>query len=701
MTDSQIRTHYRACNLCEAICGLEIEVKGNEVVSIRGDKKDPLSKGHICPKAVALKDIYTDKDRLKEPVRRTENGWETISWETALDEVAENIKKVQAKHGKSGVGVYLGNPNIHNFGSILFLPDFIRSLKTPNQFSATSADQLPHHFVSHQMLGHYFLIPVCDVDRTDYMLILGANPLVSNGSLMTAPGFDKRMKSIQKRGKVVVIDPRKSETAKKADAHHFINPGTDALFLLAIIHTFFGEKLVDLGHLSEHIKNLEVVKDKALAYAPEKVAKKTGVSAENIRSIARAFSAAERAVCYGRMGVSTQEFGGLCIWLVNLINILSNNFDKEGGAMFTSPAMDIVGQGRKGKMHRWKSRVRQLPEMFSELPVSALIEEMTTEGEGQIKAMVTGAGNPVLSTSNGQALEKALENLDYMVSIDIYINETTKYANIILPPTTGLETSNYDVSFQTLAVQNTAKYSPACFEKKENQRHDYQILKELAKRLSDGEYKPKFETPEAAVDMALQYGPYGKTGMSLEQLKDNPSGIDLGALKPVLPQRLFTEDKKIDLAPELLVADLERLQRVWNREEERGLSQFKLIGRRQLRSNNSWMHNSQRLVKGGDRCTLLMHSKDAEALGISANEVVKVSSKKGDLSIKAEISDEMMSGVVSIPHGWGHNRKGVKMEIAQAHAGVSVNDITDEHFIDELTGNAAFSGVEVTVSRIK
>ncbi len=696
MTETNTRTHYRACNLCEAICGLEIKLRDNEIISIKGDKNDPLSKGHICPKAVALKDVYLDKNRLKQPVRRTEDGWETISWEEAYDEVVTNLKSVQAQHGVNSVGIYLGNPNAHNYGSILFGRYFIKSLKTTNRFSATSADQLPHHFVGHQMYGHYFMIPISDVDHTDYMLILGANPLVSNGSLMTAPGFDKRMKAIKERGKVVVIDPRRSETAKKASEHIFIKPGTDVLFLWGLVYTIFENNWIDLGHVKEQVKNFDIVETLVKDYAPENIADITGISAKTIRRIAKEFATADKAVCYGRMGVSTQEFGGLCIWLVNLLNILTGNFDTEGGAMFPSPAFDSIANGSKGKINRWESRVRKLPEMFGEIPASTMIEEIMTEGEGQIRAMVTAAGNPILSTPNGMALDKAFEQLDYMVSIDIYINETTKHANIILPPTTGLETSNYDVSFHALAAQNTAKFSTPCFEKTPEQRHDYEIYTELALRMSNGASRPPFDTPEEMIDAGLRYGPYGKTGLSIEKLKENPSGVDLGALQPVLPKRIFTKDKKIDLAPGLLIADLKRVQ-AFIKKAKATTDDLLLIGRRQLRSNNSWMHNSYRLVKGRDRCTLLIHPNDAQKAGVKDKEQVKVASRVGAITIKAEVSDEVMEGVVSIPHGWGHGRKGVKLDIAQAHAGVSINDLTDELFVDELTGNAAFSGVPVSV----
>lgn len=690
---SATRTHYRACNLCEAICGLVIEVKDDKIISIRGDQDDPLSKGHICPKAVALQDVYHDPDRLRQPVRRTESGWETISWEAAYTIVTERLQAIQAQYGKAATGVYLGNPNIHNYGSSLYLPDFLRSIRTPNTFSATSADQLPHHLVARWMFGHYFYLPVGDVDHTDFMLILGANPLVSNGSLMTAPGFGKKMRAIRNRGKVIVIDPRRTETADKADEHHFIRPGTDAFLLLAMVQTLFAEQWVDLGHLQEHCHNLETVKRAVQSFDPESVAGITGISAATIRDMTEAFAKAERAVCYGRMGVSTQEFGSLCIWLVNLLNILTGNFDRPGGAMFTSPALGDPSPGHSGKLDRWRSRVSGYPERFGELPVAAMIEEMTTPGEGQIKAFVSVAGNPVLSTSDGQALDAALADLEFMVSIDIYINETTRHADIILPPAAGLETSHYDVAFHTLAVRNTAKFSDPCFEKSAEQRYDYEILQELTRRLRGGDYQPMAPKPEQIVDFLLQ-----KNGLSLQQLRDQPSGVDLGPLKPQLPEGLFTEDRKIELAPPQLVEDLERLQKKWSSQPVVDTDfPLLLIGRRQLRSNNSWMHNSQRLVKGNERCTLLLHPDDAQKYGITDGQPTQVNSPVGSVTITAEVSKEVMPGVVSIPHGWGHARPGVQMSVAQAHPGVSVNDLTRTDLVDQLSGNAVFNGVPVKV----
>ena len=729
------QTHYRTCNLCEAMCGIEIKVDGSEILSIRGDKNDPFSRGHICPKAVALQDIYHDPDRLRHPVRRTATGWQQIGWDEAFDEVVSNIKAIQQTYGRNAVGAYVGNPNVHNIGSILYLAPFLRALRSRNRFSATSVDQLPHHFASYFMLGHQSLIPIPDIDRTDFFLILGANPLASNGSLMTAPGMSRRLRELQERGgKFVVIDPRRSETAQKADQHLFIRPGSDVLLLLGLIHTVYDENLANPGRLAEFTDGLELMADIVSDYAPEKVERQTGIDAVTIRQLARDFAAANSAVCYGRMGASTQAFGGVAQWLINALNIVTGNFDRPGGAMFPTPAFDFVGitgmMGSTGHFGAWHSRVRGLPEFGGELPVAALAEEILTEGEGQIKGMVTVAGNPVLSTPNGSQLDKAFEGLEFMVSVDIYINETTRHANIILPPATGLETEHYDLIFHAFGVRNTAKYSPALFKPAPGAKHDWEILRELRFRLEgkrdngkSGEGKRSRRakhdfmgrlSPDKIVDLALRFGPYGASGkngknssngtlgegLKLRMLKKEVHGVDLGALQPSLPERLFTSSKRIELTPELLVADLERVNLTFfPSPSANGTDKYDLalIGRRQLRSNNSWMHNSKRLVKGKERCTLLIHPTDAENRQIEPGQVVNVQSRVGTLKIRAEVSDEMMPGVVSIPHGWGHNRPNIQLQTAQQHAGVSINDLTDDQALDELSGNAAFSGVPVKV----
>ncbi|MFL5348397.1 MAG: molybdopterin oxidoreductase family protein [Hyalangium sp.] len=715
------QTHFRTCNLCEAICGLRIEVEGGRITSIRGDEEDPFSRGHICPKAVALKDLHEDPERLRQPMRRTAGGWEPVSWEEALDETARRLHELQSAQGRDAVAVYLGNPTVHNAGAMLFVPHFLRTLRTRNSYSATSVDQLPHLLASHLMFGHQLLVPIPDLDRTGYLLALGANPLASNGSIMTAPDVRARLRAIQQRGgRLVVVDPRRTETARIADEHLFIRPGTDALFLFALLHELLQRP--KLERLAAFTDGLETVRELAREFTPERAAGPTGVPAESIRRIAREFAEAPSAVCYGRVGTSTQAFGGLCQWLINVINAVSGNLDREGGAMFTRPAFDTVGGPRalassRGGFGRWKSRVRGLPEFTGELPVAALAEEILTPGQGQIRALLTFAGNPVLSTPNGGQLDKALASLDFMVSIDPYLNETTRHAHLILPPPTPLERSHYDVVLHVLAIRNTARYAPALFEPPPGAMHEWRILLELQHRvevLRKGRSlrgRLKYEAlkrlgPEGILDVGLRAGPYGmrarglRKSLSLSALKRAPHGVDLGPLEPGLPQRLFTPDKRIQLAPTPFVEDVKRLREAFPEGTAPSADgALLLIGRRHLRDNNSWMHNVPMLMSGKPRCTLMMHPEDARALGLGEGDEAIVTSRVGQVSVPVNVTDEVMRGVVSLPHGYGHRREGVRQSEAEKHAGVSLNDLTDDQRLDALCGNAAFSGVPVRITR--
>ncbi len=709
--DTTSATHFRACNLCEAICGLVIEVHNGEICSIRGDRDDPFSRGHICPKAVALQDIHNDPDRLRKPLRRTGGEWKTVGWDEALDEVAERIRAVQGEHGHDAVAVYLGNPNVHNWGSLLFGPPLIRCLKTVNRYSATSVDQLPHHVAAALMFGHKLLLPVPDIDRTSHMLVLGANPVVSNGSMMTAPGFRKRLEELERRGgRLVVVDPRRTETASIADWHHFIRPGTDAFLLMALLHVVFDEGLEDLGGLAGHVDSLDAVRGVVREFTPEGVAAKTGIGADAVREMARQFAAAPSAVCYGRMGVSTQAFGGLCQWLVQVLNIVTGNLDRPGGAMFTKPAVDLLENTGRGSLGRRQSRVRGLPDFGGELPVAALAEEITTPGKGQVRALLTVAGNPVLSTPNGVQLDKALEGLQFMVAIDIYLNETTRHADFILPPTSALEHDHYDLVFNLLAVRNVARYSPPLFDPSADARHDWQILDELRQRLDDGAVAARCRRwlnarlgPRRLLDLGLRMGPYGSGfwpfggGLDLSRLEAAPHGIDIGPLDPCFPARLKTANHRIELAPAPYLEDVVRLRKEMDdgRPDERLL----LIGRRNLRSNNSWMHNVSRLMKGRERCTLLVHPDDARRLEIESGDRVVVTSRTGRVVVPVQLSDEVMPGVVSLPHGWGHNRLGTRLGCAEEHPGASANDLTDDRGVDALSGNAVLNGVPVRLER--
>lgn len=717
------RIHHRTCSLCEAMCGLTLTIgstpEGERVMAVRGDDLDPFSRGYMCPKGAAIGGLHEDPDRLREPLRRTGSGWVKIGWDEALDEAAARIHAVQREHGRHAVAAYLGNPTVHNLGSILFAPPFLRTLGSRHRYSATSVDQLPQMLAAYAMYGHQLLLPIPDVDHTDHLIIVGANPLVSNGSIMTAPDMKRRLRAIQTRGgKVIVIDPRRTETAAMADQHVPIRPGTDALLLAAMAHVLFDEGRVAIGRLDVAVRNIEDLRTAVRPLSPERVAATTGVAADTIRGLARDLSSASSGVVYGRVGVSMHPYGGLCHWLVNALDILTGNLDRRGGAMFTRPAFDLVaaagplGVGR-GSFGRWRSKVRGLPEFGGELPVATLAEDIEAGGDDPIRALVTIAGNPVLSTPNGPRLEAAIASLDFVLAIDPYLNETTRHAHLILPPSGPLEHDHYDVVFHAIAVRNTAKYSAAAFEIGPHQRHDHQILAGLERRLLGlrgasivlraGVAARERLGPRGIVALGLRAGPWsfggglrrGLRGVSLSKLDAAPHGIDLGPLEPCLPDRLPSRRDgvapHIDLAPQLFVGDLERCEA----ELDAVPTGMLLIGRRQLRSNNSWMHNIPKLMSGKPRCTLLVHPDDAERLGIVDGEPVRISSRVGSVIAPAQLDRGIMPGVVSLPHGFGHHRPDTRQRVASVHAGVSINDITDDARVDALSGVAAFSGVPV------
>lgn len=700
----QLTTHYRACHLCEAICGLEIKTQGAEILSIKGDKDDPVSHGFICPKATAIADIHNDPDRLRKPVKRVGDNWQEISWDEAINLTAEKLIAAQEQHGSNSVGFFAGNPGVHNYGNMTHGSLMRKAVQTRNHFSATSLDQLPHHLAALEMFGHQFFLPIPDVDNTQLMVIMGGNPMASNGSIMTMPNAPKRLKAIQQRGgRLIVIDPRRSETAEIADQHHFIRPGKDAYLLMAIINTLFTENLVKAGHLDDLLDGLSEIEAASKPFTLELAESQTGIAADAICELALELANTDKAVFYGRMGVSVQQFGGLCQWAIQVINVLIGALDTVGGALLTSPAFAYIRKGTPGAGHfnRFQSRVSGLPEFAGELPAVTLAEEILTEGDGQIKALVTIAGNPVISSTNGDQLERGLESLDFYVAFDFYINATTSHADVILPPTSPLEHDHYDIAFLRLAVRNSVRYNPAVFECAPGAMHDWEIFNAVAAKVS--ELKGKEFRPMPAPDQVVAYGIEGdfysakqnpEVALSWDQIKAAPHGIDLGPLVPGLAERLCTENGRINTAPKIYIEDLQRL---YHSPTDTSPDQLLLIGRRHLRSNNSWMHNFHRLVKGKPRWQLMMHPDDLAARGIQDGTEVTIESRVGAVTTTVIATDEIMPGVASLPHGWGHKGKGVKMAIASKQDGVNCNKLTDGKLIDQLSGNAALNGVPVRV----
>src|SRR6266480_6898747 len=688
MTDT--KTSYATCPLCEATCGLEIVTRGREVLSIRGDEKDVFSHGYICPKAYSLKELDADRDCIREPMMRRGDQWLKVSWDDAFAEVERGLLPILQERGRDALAVYVGNPNAHNLASLLYLPVLLHAAGTHNFFSASTVDQMPKQVAAGLMFGTMLSIPIPDLERTDYLLLLGANPLVSNGSLMTAPDMRDRLRRLRQHGgKVMVIDPYRTRTAQEADEHHFIRPGYDAHFLFAIVHTLFDEGLVAPGKLAEHISGLEQVRVLAEPFLPERVAAACGIAASTIRSIARDLAAAPRAAVYGRIGTCTQAFGTLVSWLVDVLNVLTGNLDREGGAMFPKAAAGArntngtPGRGRGVRFGRWKSRVRGVPEYYGELPASCLAEEIDTPGQGQVKALITLAGNPALSTPNSHRLQQALSMLDYMVSVDPYLNETTRYADVILPPPPSLARSHYDLAFYQLSVHNVAHYSPPVLECEPGAVDEWEVFLRLAGILAGqgasidlhllddlsvmtlfqreittsgsrvegrdpdellAALKPRYG-PERMLDFMLRSGPYGdgfgeRDGLNLAFLEAKPHGVDLGPLQPRIPEILRTPSGKIELAPQPIMMDVERLRISLERDSsERDDGHMHLIGRRDLRSNNSWMHNLHVLTKGKERCTLHIHPNDAARLELADGEIACITSRVGSVEIPIEVTD--------------------------------------------------------------
>ncbi len=736
MTDST-STAYRTCPLCEATCGLEISVRGEEVIRIRGDRDDVFSHGFICPKGSTLKQLEADPDRLRSPLIRRDGAHEPATWDEAFALIEERLSTVIASGGPNAVAVYLGNPNVHSMAGPLYNRVLLKALRSRNIYSASTVDQMPKHVTAGAMFGHPDLIPVPDIDRTAYLLMLGANPYESNGSLATAPDWPGRMEAISERGgKVVVVDPRRTKTAAAADEHLFIRPGTDALFLMAIVHTLFDEGLVELGGIEAHVTGVDEVGAAAEAFPPERVAETCEIEATTIRRIAREMAAAESAVAYGRIGTHTAEFGSLASWLVDVVNALTGNLDRPGGAMFAKAAHERPRSPRGWSVGRWASRVKSLPEVRGEFPVATLSDEIETPGEGQVRALITVAGNPVLSTPDSDRLDAALATLDFMVSVDLYLNETTRHADVILPGSSPLRRPHYDFAFTQLSVRNVANYSPPVFPAANGDLEEWQVLLRLAAIVSGtgdadlgafddmvlmtmigqavadpaspihGRDVAEIATetdggqgPDRILDFLVRTGPYGEgygsdpDGLSLERLKAAPHGIDLGPLQPRIPEGMAHPGGTVDLAPELLLDDVARLEAAADRTPN---GHMVLVGRRHVRSNNSWMHNVDVLVKGKARCTLQINPADAARLGIAADGDAAVASASGKLTAPVELTEDIMPGVVSLPHGWGHDLPGVAMAVAANRPGVNSNRLSPGA-MDPVSGNAILNGIPVDV----
>ena len=694
MGDARIFT----CNLCEALCGLSVELEGARVTQIRGNPDDVFSRGHVCPKAHGLGELLADPDRLRAPVRRSERGWEKVEWEVALSDVAARLRAVRARHGKDAVALYIGNPVVHSHRSSFAAELLTLALHTKNRFDPNSQDGNPRLYACMQVYGDALSIPVPDIDRTAYLLILGGNPAASNGSMMALGDVRARLRGVRARGgRVVLVDPRRTETAAFADRHHFIRTGGDAALLLSVLQVLFAEGRVALGRIEEVASGLAELRGLAERFPPSRVAAAIGMSVETIVTLARELSLAPSACVYARAGVCQSAFGPLASWLVEALNVVTGNFDREGGAMFPSPPADVAPLGRLfvgNHTGRWRSRVRGLPEFLGALPSAVMAEEMETPGEGQVRALVCLAGNPVLSTPNGERLGRAIAKLDLVVAIDFYVNETSRFAHYVLPSKHVFETGNFDLLLSRFAVRNVAKYSPPIVEAGDDTKDDWDVATEIALRLSGMPLgfvaRALRSLPERLIDLLLLAG---KERLTLKKLAATPNGRDLGPLLPQRLDRVRTPDRKARLAPPELVADIPRLE-AWL---DAAPPPLVLVGRRHLRSNNSWMHNLPSLAKGKDRAELLMHPSDATARGLVDGARVRITSRTGAVVARLALTEDVMPGAVSLPHGFGHAAAQDTLRVAGKLAGPNANAITDDLLVEPVVGTSILNGVPVEV----
>ena len=736
---------YRSCPTCEASCGLIVEVDkdSKKILSIKGDPDDQRSKGYVCAKSQAFRYVYEDPERLRTPMRRIGDQWQPISWDDAFKLAAEKLGAIKEKYGKDAIAVYVGNPTGHDVGAQLYFQIFNTMFNTERFFSAGTIDQQPKNMTSAALYGDPWLISVPDLDHTDFFVCMGGNPLVSQGSLMSAPDAERRFADLKQRGgKLVVIDPRRTETARVADQHLFIKPGSDAFFLFSFVNVLFQENRVQPGRLAEFTEGIEEVREMAKAYTPEATAGITGIAAEETRRLVEQFCAAKKPVLYGRLGLCTQRFGTLASWLVDVVNILTGRLDAEGGSMFPRPATGNFESWMPTQPYprdRFRSRVRNFPECYGQLPASLMAEEITAPGKDKVRAMITLAGNPVLTVPNGEALRGALDTLDFMVAIDIYINETTSKADLILPPSVQLENSNYDMLFQGTSVRNFSRYVPQILDQQPGLLPQWRVILEFTARchgmkgddlddlMLDGMIdmgianNPNIQSLskefihsklsdqhgwERMIDFMLRSGPYGdhfddsKSGLSLAELKKHPHGLDLGPLQSWLPEMLRIPDKKIRLTPDIVVEDMKRLDRELATPVNPSANEMLMIGRRHIRDMNSWLHNIHQYTRGKNRCTLLIHTSDAKRIGLNDGGVAKIKSKVSEVTAEIQISDEMMPGVVSLPHGFGHVYKDGKQKNAQSAAGACCNFLIEPDALDPPSGTSIVNGVPVVVEAV-
>lgn len=716
-------TKYGICPICGSSCGLIVEMENGAIQQITGDQQDPHSRGYTCPKGRSLKYQHVDPDRVLHPLKKENGDWREVSWDEALGDIASRIADMRKRYGPDSLAVYAGDGTTHSYETLFAIAAFVLGLGIKNMYTANSMDALPRLFASMLLYGNSGILPIPDVKRTDYFLILGSNPVVTNGSVMTAPGFARYIKDIQERGgKVVVVDPRRSETAAIADEHHFIRPESDVLFLLSLMNVIFEEKRDRPGKLNKWIRGYEALRKRALEYTPERVEASTGIPVDEIRGIAREFAAAPSAVCYGRMGTCAQSFGSTASAFIDILNIITGNMDRPGGAMFTTPVIDVVSLmsalGINGAFAKNRTRVSGMPDFNGEMPCAALAEEI--EAPNGIRALIVAGGNPAVAVPDSARLTRAFSKLDLMVSLDPHINATSCHAHYILPPAIGLEHEIFPMMSYATAIHNAAKWAPPVLDPPPTVKYDAEILSELLCRilchqnaipqpvekglLKLGKNLKGIELIKALMELGpygrLRSKPGGRERLTLSKLKASPHGIELGPLEPRL-DKILGRKGRINLMPDILKNEFSRIAESADnfKYEHDDCDTLILTSRRQLRFFNTSLHNIEKLATGPDQCTLEINSEDASARGLSTGDTAIIETANGAEEYIVEVTDGIMPGVISIPFGWNGRQPAARQKILNANPGTNVNTITNPSRIDPVSAMTAFNGTRVRIRK--
>lgn len=724
--------HHRTCPLCEGMCGVTVKVEGGQVATVRPNRQDVWSQGHVCPKGTTLGALHDDPDRLRTAMVRDGSEWKSASWDTALERLEELAEGVRNRHGPHAFAAYGGNmagkdATLSRYTGLMLATSGIQQV-----YSSGTVDQHPKNLSAMLMFGNEWKIPIPDLDNTDLFVIFGGNPAASKGSIFSHRDVMGAMRDLRARGgRVIVIDPVRTKTAQAADQWIGLKPGTDAALMLGVAHVLFARGAVRLRHLDGLIEGLDALRDVAGEFSPQVVAPFCGIEASIIEDLADELIRTDRSAIYGRIGTCTQSFGTLASWMIDVLAILTGNLDRRGGSMWSRPAASLVDMlatlpdGMPVVMG--KSRVRGVPAVLGQFPASCMAEEIATPGPGQIKGLVTFAANPALSAPDSGKLAQALPLLECMVSLDNYINETTRHAHVILPSPSFLESAHFDMWSWIFCLTSGGHYSPPVFPPVDRPDH-WRIVARVGAiiggqpgadidAMDDGYFRAlatgRGIDPDLAItalpergparilDLAIRAGPFGDRfgavagGLSLDSFRNQPDGVIIGPATPQAQEGFATSSGKIEIAPALILSDIPRLKLALGANDPA----LVLVSRRHLRSMNSWMHNVDTLVKGKDRCTVQMHSADAATRGLEGGDLVTLTSAAGSIVVPMEIDDDIRPGVVSMPHGWGHSDAQTHLSVAKVHPGANTNVLSPGTLVDVISGNAVLNGIPVEIAK--